>query len=158
MRAFQEPEVTGIPYRSVHEVRPIPGTPALERGHDPRDFALFAFGGVSSATGSGFSTAFSLPNVDPDKHLASQGVARRLGSTNLRRVRMPFPFEDVPMDAWGQTREQWRGALPRLRERVAKDIARRGTPRCRWGSGLRCPRDPEGRGAHRSGSKAAGAP
>jgi RimJ/RimL family protein N-acetyltransferase len=45
--------------------------------------------------------------IDP-QNLASQGVARRLGSTNLRRVRMPAPFEEVPMDAWGQTREQWR--------------------------------------------------
>jgi RimJ/RimL family protein N-acetyltransferase len=38
---------------------------------------------------------------------ASQGVARRLGSRNLRRVTMPAPFQDLPVDAWGQTREEW---------------------------------------------------
>ena len=45
--------------------------------------------------------------IDP-LNLASQGVARRLGSSYLRPVRMPPPFEQVPIDAWGQTREQWR--------------------------------------------------
>jgi RimJ/RimL family protein N-acetyltransferase len=55
--------------------------------------------------------------IDP-QNLASQGVARRLGSTNLGRVNMSFPFENVPMDAWGQTREQWRknGVRPRFLE------------------------------------------
>ena len=43
-----------------------------------------------------------------EKNLASQGVAKRLGSSYLRRVRMPVPFEHMPVDAWGQTREQWR--------------------------------------------------
>jgi RimJ/RimL family protein N-acetyltransferase len=45
--------------------------------------------------------------IDP-QNLASQGVARRLGSSYLRRVSMPPPFDQVPIDAWGQTREQWR--------------------------------------------------
>jgi RimJ/RimL family protein N-acetyltransferase len=45
-----------------------------------------------------------------EKNLASQGVARKLGSTYLRRVTMPVPFDLVPIDAWGQTREQWRRA------------------------------------------------
>ena len=43
-----------------------------------------------------------------EQNLASQGVAKRLGSSYLRRVRMPVPFEHMPVDAWGQTREQWR--------------------------------------------------
>jgi len=50
-----------------------------------------------------------------ENNLASQGVAKRLGSSYLRRVRMPAPFEQTPVDAWGQTREQWRsrmGTLP----------------------------------------------
>jgi RimJ/RimL family protein N-acetyltransferase len=42
-----------------------------------------------------------------DGNLASQAVARKLGSTYLRRVRMPVPFDQMPIDAWGQTREQW---------------------------------------------------
>jgi RimJ/RimL family protein N-acetyltransferase len=43
-----------------------------------------------------------------DEEATSQAVARKLGSTRLRRVRMPVPFEHMPVDAWGQTREQWR--------------------------------------------------
>lgn len=38
----------------------------------------------------------------------SQKVAERLGSANLGATRMPAPFEDLPVDAWGQSRDQWR--------------------------------------------------
>jgi RimJ/RimL family protein N-acetyltransferase len=41
-------------------------------------------------------------------NLASQGVARKLGSTYQRPVTMPHPFENTPVHAWGQTRDQWR--------------------------------------------------
>jgi RimJ/RimL family protein N-acetyltransferase len=40
-------------------------------------------------------------------NVASQAVARRLGSTVLRQARMPPPFQDRVVDVWGQTREQW---------------------------------------------------
>ena len=43
-----------------------------------------------------------------ERNVASQGVARRLGSSYLRRVRMPVPYDQLPIDAWGQKREQWR--------------------------------------------------
>lgn len=42
-----------------------------------------------------------------EDNVASQGVARKLGATNLRRVQMPEPYAHMPVDAWGQTREQW---------------------------------------------------
>ncbi len=45
--------------------------------------------------------------IDPD-NAPSQAVARRLGSTNLRRGELPKPYDGVPIDIWGQTREQWR--------------------------------------------------
>lgn len=45
--------------------------------------------------------------IAPD-NLASQAVARRLGSTRLRAAQLPEPFQDHPVDIWGQTREQWR--------------------------------------------------
>ncbi|MEO7431355.1 MAG: GNAT family N-acetyltransferase [Dokdonella sp.] len=38
---------------------------------------------------------------------ASQALAQRLGSINRGRGRLPPPFEEVPIDIWGQTREQW---------------------------------------------------
>ena len=40
-------------------------------------------------------------------NVASQAVARRLGSTILRQARMPAPFQASVLDVWGQSREQW---------------------------------------------------
>lgn len=42
------------------------------------------------------------------QNAASQAVARRLGSANLGPTAMPPPLDQFPVDAWGQTREQWR--------------------------------------------------
>jgi RimJ/RimL family protein N-acetyltransferase len=44
--------------------------------------------------------------IEP-QNTASQAVARRLGSTILRQAAMPAPYEDLTVDVWGQTREQW---------------------------------------------------
>jgi RimJ/RimL family protein N-acetyltransferase len=41
------------------------------------------------------------------ENTASQAVARRLGSTILRRTAMPAPYEEMIVDVWGQSREQW---------------------------------------------------
>ncbi len=46
--------------------------------------------------------------IDP-ANIGSIGVARRLGSINRGPTRMPPPFEGAPVDAWGQTRTEWRG-------------------------------------------------
>lgn len=47
----------------------------------------------------------------------SAEVARRLGSKNLGRVDLPPPYETVVIEAWGQSREEWRArrkqAVPR---------------------------------------------
>jgi RimJ/RimL family protein N-acetyltransferase len=45
--------------------------------------------------------------IDP-RNAGSAGVARKLGSRILGRVPMPPPYETIEMDAWGQTREEWR--------------------------------------------------
>jgi RimJ/RimL family protein N-acetyltransferase len=45
--------------------------------------------------------------IDPS-NLASIGVAKRLGSKLLGRVQMPPPYDKATIDAWGQTREEWR--------------------------------------------------
>jgi RimJ/RimL family protein N-acetyltransferase len=46
--------------------------------------------------------------IDPE-NIASQRVAERLGSTNRGRGWMPEPYEEHPVDIWGQTRDQWLG-------------------------------------------------
>ena len=45
--------------------------------------------------------------IDP-ANLASQGVARRLGSRVLRLGRMPAPYDEHEVEIWGQTAQDWR--------------------------------------------------
>ncbi|KRE89530.1 acetyltransferase [Frateuria sp. Soil773] len=44
--------------------------------------------------------------IAPD-NLASQQVARRLGSSLQGPGRLPEPFQDEAVDVWGQSREAW---------------------------------------------------
>jgi RimJ/RimL family protein N-acetyltransferase len=46
-------------------------------------------------------------SIDPN-NVASQAVARKLGSRNLGPGQLPAPFLDSRIDLWGQTREEWR--------------------------------------------------
>jgi len=46
-------------------------------------------------------------SIAPD-NIASQQVARKLGSRNLGPGRLPPPFHEAPIDIWGQSREEWR--------------------------------------------------
>ena len=45
--------------------------------------------------------------IDPE-NTPSQRLAERVGSRNLGPTRMPPPFDHLAVDAWGQTREEWR--------------------------------------------------
>jgi RimJ/RimL family protein N-acetyltransferase len=45
--------------------------------------------------------------IDP-ANAPSQAVARKLGSRILRQARLPAPYDEPPIDVWGQTRAQWR--------------------------------------------------
>jgi RimJ/RimL family protein N-acetyltransferase len=49
--------------------------------------------------------------IDPD-NTPSRRLAERLGSRNLGPTRMPAPFDHIPVDAWGQSRADWK-ARPR---------------------------------------------
>jgi RimJ/RimL family protein N-acetyltransferase len=46
-------------------------------------------------------------SIDP-ANAASQAVARKLGSRNLGPGKLPPPFQDSPVDIWGQSRDDWR--------------------------------------------------
>lgn len=46
-------------------------------------------------------------SIAPD-NIASQVVARKLGSSNRGPGLLPTPFEATRIDIWAQTREQWR--------------------------------------------------
>ena len=45
-------------------------------------------------------------SIHPD-NVASQAVARKLGSRNLGPGRLPAPYEESPVDIWGQSRDEW---------------------------------------------------
>jgi len=47
--------------------------------------------------------------IDPG-NVPSQKVAQRLGSRKRGPGTLPPPFEDVPIDVWGQTRSEWLAA------------------------------------------------
>lgn len=46
-----------------------------------------------------------------DANKPSQQVAKRMGSTILRQAVLPAPM-NVPVDVWGQSRDQWRARQP----------------------------------------------
>ena len=45
-------------------------------------------------------------SIDP-ANVASQEVARRLGSRNLGAGKLPAPFDEAAIDIWGQSRQEW---------------------------------------------------
>jgi RimJ/RimL family protein N-acetyltransferase len=44
--------------------------------------------------------------IDP-ANSGSVALAQKLGATNRGPTRLPDPYQDVPVDAWGQSAEQW---------------------------------------------------
>ena len=45
-------------------------------------------------------------SIDPD-NIASQMVAKKLGSRNLGPGQLPPPFHESRVDIWGQSRQEW---------------------------------------------------
>ena len=48
----------------------------------------------------------AIHTIEPG-NVGSQAVAKRLGSTLIGPSQMPAPYEDMPVESWGQTRAQW---------------------------------------------------
>ena len=70
----------------------------------------YATEGATAATDWAFNTlgwTNVIHSIAPD-NVASQAVARRLGSSNLGRGTLPPPLESSVIDIWGQSREEWR--------------------------------------------------
>src|SRR5690606_16681110 len=55
-----------------------------------------------------------IQTIAPD-NTASQGVARRLGATLRGPGQLPAPYENHPVEIWGQSAAQWRVNRQRLR-------------------------------------------
>jgi RimJ/RimL family protein N-acetyltransferase len=51
------------------------------------------------------------------ENTASAALARRLGSVNRGPGRLPPPFEDLPVDVWGQSLQDWKARTAKLEAR-----------------------------------------
>lgn len=68
---------------------------ALEGAIAAMDFAFFELGQLRI-----------IHTIRP-ANIASQKLARKLGSTNFGPIKLPPPFEDTPNEEWSQTRQEW---------------------------------------------------
>jgi len=70
----------------------------------------YATEGAIAATNWAFDTLGWQQVIHPisPQNLASQAVARKLGSRNRGPGRLPPPLHEIPVDIWGQSRDQWR--------------------------------------------------
>jgi RimJ/RimL family protein N-acetyltransferase len=87
------------------------------------------WGLVKSAWGKGYATEASARTIDwafeevgwedvihciDPRNVPSITLAERLGSTNRGPGRLPAPFENLEVEIWGQSRQQWRTNRERL--------------------------------------------
>lgn len=50
----------------------------------------------------------------------SQKLAQRLGSVNRGPGKMPPPYQNDPIDIWGQSAAQWRGRRAEIWARITR--------------------------------------
>jgi len=80
------------------------------------------WGIVRDRCGFGFATEAAIATIDwafaelgwtevihtiDVENVASQGVARKLGSYNRGRGQLPTPYHELVIDVWGQTKAEW---------------------------------------------------
>ena len=107
---------TGLWLGRIGPWRPL-GWPGPEVGWGLHPDAQGRGYGVEAATAT-IDHAFDvlgwtevIHTIDPD-NTPSQRLAERLGSRNLGPARLPAPFDQLVVEAWGQSRDEWR-ARPR---------------------------------------------
>ena len=90
-----------------------PGWPGTEVGWALHPDARGKGYGVEAATAT-IDHAFDvlgwtevIHTIAPD-NTPSQRLAGRIGSRNQGPTRLPPPFNELPVDSWGQSREAWR--------------------------------------------------
>ncbi|MES1203011.1 MAG: GNAT family N-acetyltransferase [Pseudomonadota bacterium] len=98
-----------------------PWRPAGEEGSWPG--TEIGWGLIRSAWGKGYATEGATAAMDfavdvlgwtdiihmiEPRNVASRKVAEALGSKNRGPGKLPSPFENISIDVWGQTSEQWR--------------------------------------------------
>jgi RimJ/RimL family protein N-acetyltransferase len=83
---------------------------AIARAHWGRGYATEGAAAAIDWAFDALGWAEVIHCIDP-LNAASIAVAERLGSRRRGPVRLPPPLE-VTVDAWGQTREEWRARRP----------------------------------------------
>ena len=103
---------TGLWLGRIGPWRPL-GWPGPEVGWGLHPDAQGQGYGVEAATAT-IDYAFDvlgwtdvIHTIDPD-NTPSQRLAERLGSRNQGAVRLPPPFDQLVVEAWGQSRDEWR--------------------------------------------------
>ncbi|MEO8460120.1 MAG: GNAT family N-acetyltransferase [Dokdonella sp.] len=84
---------------------------------------------VRDAWGKGYASESAIATIDwsfdrlgwsdvihsiASDNSASKAVAQRLGSRYLRMAKLPPPFDNMTVEIWGQSREQWQAQRARL--------------------------------------------
>ena len=103
---------TGLWLGRIGPWRPL-GWPGPEVGWGLHPDAQGRGYGVEAATAT-IDYAFDvlgwtdvIHTIDPD-NTPSQRLAERLGSRNQGAARLPPPFDQLVVEAWGQSRDEWR--------------------------------------------------
>ena len=99
----------------------------VEKGHDPRDFTLFAFGGAGPVHASVFGAELGVKKVIvPLREIASTWCAFGAASADILHVDEQVDIQGSPFDA-----ERINGVLDALREKAGGQLARDGVPASR---------------------------
>lgn len=106
-------------------------------GHDPRDFALFAYGGAGPVHATGFARDLDLASiVVPAGNSASVWSAFGVATSDIKHVYEYASVFAEPLDA-GAIRDVYAGLAQNARSRIADEAIGSGETHFRYEAGLR---------------------